>query len=234
MLPFFSPRILHFLHLILGVSTVPQHFPPPLPHEEEERLFALSRQPAKAQADEARQTLILHNLRLVSHIVRKYYASGKEQEDLVSIGTIGLVKAVDSYRPEAGTRFATYAARCIQNEILMHFRAEKKHISDVSMNDTIDVDRDGNPLTYVDVISSDECVSEEVFRAVEAERALRYVQTKLEPRERQVIMMRFGLGGREPMTQRDVAVKLGISRSYVSRIEKAAIEKLREALVGKP
>ena len=147
----------------------------------------------------------------------------------MSIGTIGLIKAVDSFKYEAGTRFATYAARCIQNEILMHFRSEKKHASEISMNDTIDVDRDGNPLTYMDVISSDECISDEVFRTVEAEQAIKYVRTRLDARERQVIVMRFGLRGKPPMTQRDVAVKLGISRSYVSRIEKAAIDKLRAA-----
>ena len=226
-----SPSILRLLHLILGVSTTPQNFPPPLPHAEEDALFAVVQSGAQDAAD-ARQKLILHNLRLVSHIVRKYYATGRDQEDLVSIGTIGLIKAVDSFKPEAGTRFATYAARCIQNEILMHFRAERKHASEVSMNDTIDVDRDGNPLTYMDVISSDECVSDEVFRTVEAEQAIRYVRTKLDERERQVITMRFGLGGHPPQTQRDVALKLGISRSYVSRIEKAAIDKLRTAFGG--
>ena len=168
---------------------------------------------------QARQSLILHNLRLVSHIVRKYYSASKNQEDLISIGTIGLCKAIDSYDPEAGARFATYAARCIQNEILMHFRAEKKHSQEISMNETIDVDRDGNPLTYMDVISSDECLSEEVTTRVEAERALRLVRSCLEERERQVIMMRFGIGLPAPMTQRDIAVVLGISRSYVSRIE---------------
>ena len=226
------PPIFRLLHLVLGVSTVPQNFPPPLPHEEEERLFRTFAGGSSEDAAKAREKLILHNLRLVSHIVRKYYAAGKNPEDLVSIGTIGLVKAVDSFKHETGTRFATYAARCIQNEILMHFRAEKKHSSEVSMNDTIDVDRDGNPLTYMDVISSDECVTDEVFRTVEAEQAMKYVRTKLEARERQVIMMRFGLNGRPPMTQRDVAVTLGISRSYVSRIEKAAIDKLREAFGG--
>lgn len=232
MFSFFCPPILRLLHLILGISTVPQKFPPPLPHGEEVALFTLLREGNEGAAD-ARQKLILHNLRLVSHIVRKYYATGRDQEDLVSIGTIGLVKAVDSFKSEAGTRFATYAARCIQNEILMHFRAEKKHASEVSMNDTIDVDRDGNPLTYTDVISSEECVSDEVFRTVEAEQAMKFVRTKLDDRERQVIMMRFGLGGKPPMTQRDVALKLGISRSYVSRIEKAAIDKLREAFGGR-
>jgi len=229
MFAFLCSPILRLLHLVLGVSTIPQNFPPPLPHGEEERLFSVFRQASGQEAAEARQKLILHNLRLVSHIVRKYYATGKNPEDLVSIGTIGLVKAVDSFKAETGTRFATYAARCIQNEILMHFRSERKHASEVSMNDTIDVDRDGNPLTYMDVISSDECVSDEVFRSVEAEQAMKYVRTKLDDRERQVIVMRFGLDGKPPLTQRDVAKLLGISRSYVSRIEKAAIDKLRAA-----
>ena len=217
-------RISQLLHLILGIST-PQQFPPPLSPHEEEAAFVR----ARAGSEEARQELILHNLRLVSHIVRKYYASNRNQEDLVSIGTIGLVKAVDTFSIENGTRFATYAAKCIQNEILMHFRAQRKHGAEISINETIDVDRDGNPLTYMDVISSDECVSEEIFRKVEAERALRYVATRLTARERQIIEMRFGLCGRPALTQREIAERLNISRSYVSRIEKAAIEKLREA-----
>ena len=215
--------ILKLLHIILGVST-PQNFPPPLENQEEEEAF----RKARAGSEEARQLLILHNLRLVSHIVRKYYATAKNQEDLVSIGTIGLVKAVDSFKIDNGTRFATYAAKCIQNEILMHFRAQKKLNAEVSMNDTIDVDRDGNPLTYTDVISSEENLAEEVMRQVESERAMSLVRTRLDPRERQIITLRFGLDGIPAMTQREIAAKLGISRSYVSRIEKAAIEKLRE------
>ena len=222
-------RISHLLHVILGIST-PQQFPPPLTHAEEEAAFAR----ARAGDEEARQELILHNLRLVSHIVRKYYASSHNQEDLVSIGTIGLVKAVDTFHTDNGTRFATYAAKCIQNEILMHFRAQKKHSSEISINETIDVDRDGNPLTYMDVISSDECVSEEVLRKVEAERALRYVATRLTARERQIVEMRFGLRGQTMLTQREIAEQLNISRSYVSRIEKAAIDKLREAFRSAP
>ncbi len=218
----FSP-ILKLLHVILGVNTA-QNFPPPLDAREEEEAFRLSR----AGSEDARQKLILHNLRLVSHIVRKYYSTAKNQEDLVSIGTIGLVKAVDSFKIDNGVRFATYAAKCIQNEILMHFRSQKKLGAEVSMNDTIDVDRDGNPLTYTDVISSDENLSDDVMRRVEAERAVSLVRTRLDPRERQVITLRFGLGNTPAMTQREIAVKLGISRSYVSRIEKAAIEKLRE------
>lgn len=220
--------ITRLFHLILGVGTA-QNFPPPLNSAEEEQAFHQSRShPDPAVREEARQKLILHNLRLVSHIVRKYYASSRNQEDLVSIGTIGLCKAVDTFKPDAGTRFATYGAKCIQNEILMYFRAQKKTCGEVSLNDTIDVDRDGNPLTYMDVISSEECITEEIFRKVEAERAMNMIHSRLDPREQQVILLRFGLGDTPAMTQREIAALLGISRSYVSRIEKAAIDKLRD------
>lgn len=226
---FFLAPLVRLFHLILGVCT-PQSFPPPLEAEEEQEAFRTARcAPDPDTREDARQKLILHNLRLVSHIVRKYYASGKNQEDLVSIGTIGLCKAVDTFHIDAGTRFATYAAKCIQNEILMYFRSQRKISAEVSLNDTIDVDRDGNPLTYMDVISSEECISEDVFRKIEAERAMTFVRTRLDPREQQVIILRFGLGSTPAMTQREIAQKLRISRSYVSRIEKAAIEKLREA-----
>jgi RNA polymerase sporulation-specific sigma factor len=177
----------------------------------------------------ARKELILHNLRLVSHIVKKYYASAKNQEDLVSIGTLGLIKAVDSFRVSNGTRFATYAARCIQNEILMHFRSQKKLATEISLNETIDVDRDGNPLTYIDVISCDESLTVEIERKLSGDRALRYVNTLLNERERQIIVMRYGLYHTPPMTQREIAERLNISRSYVSRIEKSALEKLQSA-----
>ena len=216
------PSILKLLHIILGINTS-QNFPPPLDTREEEEAF----RQARVGSENARQKLILHNLRLVSHIVRKYYTTAKNPEDLVSIGTIGMVKAVDSFKIDNGARFATYAAKCIQNEILMHFRSQKKLNAEVSMNDTIDVDRDGNPLTYTDVISSDENLADDVMRQVEAERALSLVRTRLDPRERQIITLRFGLSGSPAMTQREIAIKLGISRSYVSRIEKAAIGKLR-------
>ena len=226
---FILSPILKLLHLILGLDT-PHNFPPPLPAKEEEEAFRR----ARAGDEEARQTLILHNLRLVSHIVRKYYATASNQEDLVSIGTIGLVKAVDTFRIDNGARFATYAAKCIQNEILMHFRSQKKRSAEVSMNETIDVDRDGNPLTYTDVISSEEDLPEEVMRSVEADRALTLVRTRLDPRERQVITLRFGLNGAPALTQKEVADRLGISRSYVSRIEKAALDKLKEGFGIKP
>lgn len=213
----------HALHLLLGIGT-PQKFPQPLPEDEEKALFA-----AFAAGDAAaREKLILHNLRLVSHIVRKYYGTAKNQEDLVSIGSIGLVKAVDTFRAENGTRFATYAAKCIQNEILMHFRAQKKYASEVSINETIDVDRDGNPLTYMDVVATEDNVEEEVDKALKTARVRRLVTAVLDERERQIITLRYGLGGTTPRTQREVASLLGISRSYVSRIEKGALEKLRE------
>lgn len=224
----FAP-VFKLLHVILGLDT-PHNFPPPLETGGEEDAFRRARR----GDEDARQTLILHNLRLVAHIVRKYYATAKNQEDLVSIGTIGLVKAVDSFKIDNGTRFATYAAKCIQNEILMHFRSQKKLNSEVSMNDTIDVDRDGNPLTYTDVISSEENLPEEVMRRVEADRAMTLVETRLDPRERQVITLRFGLNGVRALTQREIADRLGISRSYVSRIEKSAINKLREGFGMKP
>ncbi len=228
MFALFCPPLMRFLHLVLGVGTA-QNFPPPLDTREEEQTFLIARSGEEPAATEARQKLILHNLRLVSHIVRKYYASNKNQEDLISIGTIGLVKAVDTFKVDSGTRFATYAAKCIQNEILMHFRARRKLNAEVSMSDTIDVDRDGNPLTYMDVIGSDECVAEEVLRKVEAEQAIHYVRTRLDPRERRIITLRFGLNHAPAMTQREVAAKLGISRSYVSRLEKSAIAKLKSA-----
>ena len=212
-----------FMHMVLGVST-PQSFPPPLEKEEEAACFVA----AAAGDDGAREKLILHNLRLVAHIVRKYYPTAKNQDDLISIGSIGLVKAVDSFRIENGARFATYAAKCIQNEILMHFRSQKKLCTEVSLGETIDVDRDGNPLTYIDIVCSDENVTEEVDTKMQIEKALHLVETALTPRERQIIILRYGLYGRRAATQREIASMLGISRSYVSRIEKSALEKLAD------
>ena len=215
--------LLNAVHLLLGIGT-PQSFPPPLSGDEEKEAFS-----AMVNGDmQAREKLILHNLRLVSHIVRKYYGTAKNQEDLISIGTIGLVKAVDSFNPTNGARFATYAAKCIQNEILMHFRAQKKLSAEVSINETIDVDRDGNPLTYIDVIATEDHIEEEIDLHTKSARVRRLLNTVLEERERQIILLRYGLSGEPPRTQREVATLLGISRSYVSRIEKGALETLRE------
>ena len=219
-----------FIHFVLGLST-PQSYPPPLSEDTERDLFLVLEKGAPSAKD-AREKLILHNLRLVSHIVRKYYASAKNQEDLVSIGTVGLIKAVDSFKVDSGARFATYASKCIQNEILMHFRSQKKLAAEVSLGDTIDVDRDGNPLTYMDVICTDESLDTEIARKLTGARALQLVSKLPDRRQRQIIVMRYGLGGRRPLTQKRVAELLGISRSYVSRLEKSALEKLRRGFEG--
>lgn len=223
MLTFLVSLLMNAVQFLLGIGT-PQSFPPPLNAAEEREAFA-----AKARGDEkAREKLILHNLRLVSHIVRKYYGSAKDQEDLVSIGNIGLVKAVDSFNPANGARFATYAAKCIQNEILMHFRSQKKLSAEVSINETIDVDRDGNLLTYMDVIAAEDNMEEEVDLNVRRALVRRLVDSVLDERERQIVILRYGLADNIPRTQREVAQLLGISRSYVSRIEKGALETLKE------
>ena len=214
-----------FIHFIIGINT-PQSYPPPLSQSEEEKLFCEKDQGSK----KAREKLILHNLRLVSHIVRKYYGTAKNQEDLVSIGTLGLVKAVDTFKRDSGAKFATYASKCIQNEILMHFRSQKKLSSEISLNDVIDVDRDGNLLTYLDVVSSDESLEDDVSKQIISDKALKVIDRVLTPREKRIIVLRFGLNGKKPMTQKGIADALGISRSYVSRIEKSAIEKVRDAL----
>jgi RNA polymerase sporulation-specific sigma factor len=163
--------------------------------------------------------------------VRKYYSTAPDSEDLVSIGIIGLVKAIDTFKIESGTRFATYGARCVQNEILMNFRSQKKHAGEVSLGETIDIDRDGNPLTYMDVISTNEDLSEEFDKKTQIERALRLIKSSLDEREREIIAMRYGLFGiNKPYTQNEIAQRLGISRSYVSRIEKSALDKLKNGM----
>lgn len=174
----------------------------------------------------ARNELVEHNLRLVAHIVKKYYAASGEQDDLISIGTIGLIKAVETFSLEKNTKFATYASRCIENEILMYFRVRRKTAGDVSLEDPIDTDRDGNSLTLMELMSDEEDIIGRLDLTLKAEK-LRRIFGILEPREQQVLRLRYGLNNRLPLTQREVAKKLGISRSYVSRIEKHAIEKLR-------
>ncbi|MBQ8546785.1 MAG: RNA polymerase sporulation sigma factor SigK [Clostridia bacterium] len=219
--------ILHIAFMILGVEPA-QKFPPALSREEEEKYFILHK-----QGDEkAREKLIEHNLRLVAHIVRKYYATNKNTEDLISVGTIGLVKAVDTFNGANGTRFATYAAKCIQNEILMLFRSQKKLGCEVSLNDTIDIDKDGNPLTYLDIISVEDTIAEDIDKKIKINKALAYIRDNLDEREKQILIMRYGLGNTEAYTQREVAKMLGISRSYVSRIEKSSLEKINKYLCG--
>ncbi len=215
---------LRFISLILGLSGA-QNFPPPLSHAEEAELFARMR-----EGDQnARTKLIEHNLRLVSHIIRKYYSAYGSQDELLSIGSLGLIKAVDSFKSERGTRFATYGAKCVQNEILMFFRSDKKTSAEISINETIDIDKDGNPLTYLDIISVDDTTCEDIELKIHIERIRGLVDAVLDEREREIIVLRYGLHGYEPKTQREVAAYLKISRSYVSRIEKRALEKLKEA-----
>jgi RNA polymerase sporulation-specific sigma factor len=215
--------LLRFISLILGIEESGS-FPPPLSKEEELALFI--RKDAGDSA--ARDKLIEHNLRLVSHIIKKYYASYENPDELLSIGSLGLIKAVDSFKASFGTRFATYGSKCIQNEILMFFRSKKRAGLEISINDTVDVDKDGNPLTYLDIISVEESIEYELDLKVHIEKIRDMVDSILPPREREIIVLRYGLKGYKPRTQREVADYLGISRSYVSRIEKRALELLKE------
>ena len=213
--------ILYSLRLSSGGS-----FPKPLSAKEERDYLVRA-----AEGDlEARNILIERNLRLVAHIMKKYYTQASDQEDLISIGTIGLIKGISTFQPEKGTRLATYAARCIENEILMHFRGQKKSATDVSLSDYIETGKDGTSLSLMDVVCSDEDVFEQLSEQELLGRMARAVQAVLEPREREILRMRYGLSGTTPLTQREVAEQCGISRSYVSRIEKKALRKLREEL----
>ncbi len=219
-----SSLFMKFISLILGLGEM-QSFPPPLTASEERALFAKM----KAGDSLAREKLIEHNMRLISHIIRKYYSSYQDPDELLSIGSLGLIKAVDTFRSEVGTRFATYGAKCVQNEILMFFRSQKRCGLEVSLNDTIDIDRDGNPLTYLDVISAPDTITEDIDLKMHTEKIRNLVNTALGEREKKIIILRYGLHGNEPKTQREVAKFLGISRSYVSRIEKKALLSLKDA-----
>ena len=212
-----------FLSYVTGKNAFPQRLSPQAEQECIERMLA---------GDEsARSTLIEHNLRLVAHVAGKYRRTGMETDDLISIGTIGLIKAVRTFSPDTGTVLATYAARCIENEILMALRAGKKFRREVSMQEAVGADKEGNEITLLDILGTDsDAVEEEVARKMSAARVRALVQTHLEPRERLVLEMRYGLSGKAPLAQREVAQRLGISRSYISRIEKKAVEKLAAAL----
>ncbi len=179
---------------------------------------------------EARNKLIEHNLRLVAHIMKKYYTQNADQDDLISIGTIGLIKGVSTYRPDKGVRLATYASRCIENEILMFFRSSRKSAGDVSLSDTIEPDGDGNSLSLMDIL----CTEDDMLDSISAKESYTQlrscVEIALTPREAEIITLRYGLSGKPPQPQREVAKLFGISRSYVSRIEKRALEKLKAEL----
>lgn len=203
-------------------------FPKPLTQEEENYYLQLS-----AQGDlDARNVLIERNLRLVSHIMKKYYAQTSDQEDLISIGTIGLIKGITTFDMSKGAKLATYAARCIENEILMHFRSQRKSSQDVSLSDYIETGTDGAALSLMDVVSQDEDMTEQLTNRELLGQVCKAVDSCLDEQERQVICLRYGLGDGIPRRQREVAQLVGISRSYVSRIEKRALEKLRAVLDG--
>lgn len=213
-----------FLMLRLGPAS--GSFPRPLSPDEERKYVDLW----LAGDIEARNVLIEHNLRLVAHIIKKYYTQADDADDLISIGTIGLIKGINTYRPEKGVRLATYASRCCENEILMYFRALKKSSGDISLSESIDVDGDGNTLSLMDIISQEDDMAERIGDGETCMRLREYVDTVLTEREAEIIRLRYGLRGAKPLTQRETATLCGISRSYVSRIEKKALEKLREAL----
>lgn len=201
-------------------------FPRPLSEEEERYYLTL----AKQGNLEARNVLIERNLRLVAHIMKKYYAQTSDQEDLISIGTIGLIKGITTFDDTKGARLATYAARCVENEILMHFRSQRKSAQDVSLSDYIETGTDGSPLQLMDVVSEDGDLLEQVAAQELVGQLRAAVGSCLTEQERQVIQLRYGLEGAPPRRQREVAQLTGISRSYVSRIEKRALQKLRAAL----
>ncbi|AIQ16576.1 MULTISPECIES: RNA polymerase sporulation sigma factor SigK [Paenibacillus] len=210
--------------LTLLVSYVRNNaFPQPLSEQDESKYLGMM-----AEGDaKARNLLIEHNLRLVAHIVKKFDNTGEDMEDLISIGTIGLIKAIESYRPNKGTKLATFAARCIENEILMHLRSLKKTRKDVSLHDPIGTDKEGNEITLIDILGSEaDDVIKEVDLKIEKSKIYRNLDI-LDEREKEVVVGRFGLDtGGEERTQREIAKDLGISRSYVSRIEKRALMKL--------
>ena len=201
-------------------------FPRPLGRAEEEEYLARW----ETGDIEARNKLVEHNLRLVAHIIKKYYTQTEETDDLISIGTIGLIKGINTYRRDRGVRLTSYVSRCIENEILMFFRSRRKSAGDVSLADAIETDDDSGALSLLDVVSEEEDLSERICERELRERLRRGISDTLDEREARIIRLRYGLDGTEPRTQRRTAALLGISRSYVSRLEKRALEKLRRAL----
>lgn len=220
LLSFFSEYIFLLILHICHSDT----FPKPLTRSEEEEYIKLSLAGDKT----AKNKLVEHNLRLVAHIIKKYYHCVSDQDDLVSIGTIGLIKAVNTYNPDKKIKLSSYASRCIENEILMHFRNCKKSAQDISLNEAIDSDKDGNPLTLMDIMATEDCIIDDIDTKIHLEKLYTYMKEVLDEREVEILTLRFGLKNHTPLTQREIAKLLNISRSYVSRIEKKALESLRK------
>lgn len=215
--------------LLLGHLSGGGSFPKPLSRQEEAQALAAM----QAGDETARARLIEHNLRLVAHVVRKYTVPGLTQDDLVSVGTLGLIKAVNTYKPDAKTPLSTYAARCIENEVLMQLRAAKKRRNDVSMTDPIGMDGEGNDISFQDILGTPgDMVEDAAIRRMNMQQ-VRAALKKLPQRERAVLEMRYGLLGGRPLLQHEVASKMGISRSYISRIETHAIALIRDEIMGK-
>lgn len=210
------------LCLILHITDT-DSFPKPLSKKEENALL----EKLSKGDDAARKKLIEHNLRLVAHIIKKYYANYSEQDDLISIGTIGLIKGINSYKHEKGTKLATYCARCIENEILMYFRNNKKLSQEISFSEPIDTDSEGNPLTLMDIISIDDTIIDDIDTKEKLLKLAKIINDMENERDKQIIVKRYGLDGTKPLTQKEIARELKISRSYVSRIEKRILEDLK-------
>lgn len=217
--------LLKNLIIFSSYMTEKSSFPKPLSKEKEQEYLVLS---AKGDTD-AKEILVKHNLRLVAHIAKKYANYG-DNDELISIGSIGLIKAVESFKSDKGTSLATYASRCIENEILMTMRTTKKHRSNVSLNEPIGVDKDGNELVIMDMLESDQNVIEDVENSIMMEKLTAITKSVLDKREYEIIKMRYGLENTGALTQREVAKKFNISRSYVSRIEKKALEKIKKSV----
>ena len=221
-LSFILGKIIFFTGSIISCNS----FPKPLSNEQESQLLEKAKQGDKSAKDK----LITHNLRLVAHVVKKY-AGSAETDDLISVGSIGLIKAINTFDESKGAGLATYTARCIENEILMLLRANKKHKNDISLSDPIGVDKDGNELTLIDLLcEKDDTVFESVIQSIERDKLLAFIKGVLTEREYKVICLRYGLKGDRSYAQREVACMLKISRSYISRIETKAIEKLKDAV----
>lgn len=216
-LSFLSNFALVFILHVAGAGS----FPKPLSKKDEQEMLERMKNGDK----NARNVLVEHNLRLVAHIVKKYYSMAADQDDLVSIGTVGLIKAIDTFDCDKNIKLSSYASRCIENEVLMHFRNQRKTSLDVSIDETIDTDKDGNSLTLMDVMAVEDNIFDNLVLKIDSEKVRGFIK-ELPPREQKILILRYGLSGEEPLTQREVAQMLNISRSYVSRIEKKAIKQL--------
>ena len=222
--------LLNLIGIIAGIPFLALHlrsansFPKPLSKEKENEYI----ENLKNGDQYAKNKLIKHNLRLVAHIAKKYYSEKTEFDDLISVGTIGLIKAVNTFKPAKNIKLSSYASRCIENEILMYFRSSKKSSMDVSINEPIETDKNGNALTLMDTISTDDTILDTINTKINIQKLSKHLVKNLSPRERIIICMRYGICGFKPLRQRQVAEKLSISRSYVSRIEKKALQTLKK------